>query len=251
MHHGGAIRQFEGCSSLSGMADVSNPLDPQAIGVLRRHNLLRALVEAEVAAEALANVNVTPEQEMEALEAYRGERSEEEVLGIVKAKWGWDAAAWRWNVLKPLRTQLLCEDRYKPKAEARFLQRKNDLDQVVYSLIRVRDAALANELFHQICDDDQDFADLAARYAEGPERGTNGIVGPISLTTGHPVLSERLRAAEPGNVIPPFKLLDWWLLVRLERRIPATFTDDVANQMATELFKEWVQEEASRRLASI
>lgn len=233
------------------MADPSLQLDPQALALLRRHNLLRALVEAEVAAEALEQVEISAEQEQEALDQYRGELSREEILEVVKAKWGWDEEAMRWNVLRPLRTRLWCEEQFIPKAEARFLQRKNDLDQVVYSLIRVRDAALANELFHQICDDNAEFADLAARYAEGPERGTNGIVGPISLTTGHPVLCEKLRAAEPGSVIPPFKLLEWWLVVRLERRIPASFTDEIASRMASELFKEWVTEQASLKIGSI
>ena len=233
------------------MADLSLPLDPQALALLRRHNLLRPLVEAEVAAEALEAVELSPEQEQAALDEYRGDLSQDEILEVVKQKWGWDEDAWRWNVLRPLRTRLWREEQFIPKAEARFLQRKNDLDQVVYSLIRVRDVALANELYHQICAAGAASSAQAARYAEGPERGTNGIVGPISLTTGHPVLCEKLRASQPGSVIPPFKLLEWWLVVRLERRIPASFTEEVAAQMATELFKEWVKEQASLKLASI
>jgi parvulin-like peptidyl-prolyl isomerase len=232
------------------MADLSS-LDPAAIELLRRHNLLRALVEAEVAAEVLATVELSEEDEQQALESYKGERSEEEILEVVKEKWGWDAEAWKWNVLRPLRTQRWCEEYFAPKAEARFLQRKDDLDQVVYSLIRVKDHALAGELYHQVADDGVDFSDLAARYAEGPEKGTNGIVGPVPLTMGHPALSEKLRAAEPGALMPPFKLLDWWLLVRLERRIPANFTDEVADQMAQELFREWLQSEARLKLSQI
>ena len=90
------------------------------------------------------------------------------------------------------------QERFAAKAEARFLERKNELDQVVYSLLRLENSFLARELYLQIESGESNFADLAKRYAEGPERNTNGIVGPVSLTQAHPVLVEKLRVAQPG-----------------------------------------------------
>ncbi len=72
-----------------------------------------------------------------------------------------------------------CESNFAAKAEARFLERKNELDQVVYSLLRLENSFLARELYLQIESGESNFADLAKRYAEGPERNTNGIVGPV------------------------------------------------------------------------
>ena len=80
-------------------------------------------------------------------------------------------------------------ERFAAKAEARFLERKNELDQVVYSLLRLENSFLARELYLQIESGESNFADLAKRYAEGPERNTNGIVGPVSLTQAHPAWS--------------------------------------------------------------
>ena len=84
---------------------------------------------------------------------------------------------------------------------------------------------------------------MAKRYAEGPERNTNGIVGPVSLTQAHPELVEKLRVSQPGVLLEPFRISDWWLVVRLERYSPATFTDEISNQMCLEMFDGWVGEQ--------
>jgi parvulin-like peptidyl-prolyl isomerase len=138
--------------------------------------------------------------------------------------------------------------RFAAKAEARFLERKNELDQVVYSLLRLKNSFLARELYLQIESGESNFADLAKRYAEGPERNTNGIVGPVSLTQAHPVLVEKLRVAQPGVLLEPFRISDWWLVVRLERYSPASFTDEVSDQMCQEMFDLWVDEETAASL---
>lgn len=134
------------------------------------------------------------------------------------------------------------------KAEARFLERKKDLDQVVYSLLRLENSFLARELYLQIESGESNFADLAKRYAEGPERNTNGIVGPVSLTQAHPTLVEKLQVAQPGVLLEPFRISSWWLVVRLERYAPATFNDEVSDQMCDELFDVWLCQETAEVL---
>ena len=123
------------------------------------------------------------------------------------------------DLLSRLRTDILLSRyvraNYSTKAEARFLERKNELDQVVYSLLRLENRFLARELYLQIESGESNFADLARRFAQGPERNTNGIVGPISLTKAHPTLVEKLRVSRVGELLEPFRISNWWLVVRL------------------------------------
>jgi len=163
-------------------------------------------------------------------------RSEEEVLD--RLRYG-------------IRRRSFMRERFAPKAEARFLERKNELDQVVYSLLRIENSFLARELYLQIESGESNFADLAKRYAEGPERNTNGIVGPVSLTQAHPTLVEKLRVAQPGVLLEPFRISDWWLVVRLERYEPATFTDEVSDQMCLEMFDAWIDEETATSMSQL
>ena len=150
-----------------------------------------------------------------------------------------------------IRRRSFMRERFAAKAEARFLERKNELDQVVYSLLRLENSFLARELYLQIESGESNFADLAKRYAEGPERNTNGIVGPVSLTQAHPTLVEKLRVAQPGVLLEPFRISDWWLVVRLERYSPATFTDEVSDQMCQEMFDAWIDEETATSLSQL
>ena len=219
-------------------------------GLLSRFNLLNPLVEQMVIREATGAVAVSEEQLDEArlgLLQQRGYdgmeqwvelldelgRSEEEVLDRLR---------------DGLRRRSLMRERFAPKAEARFLERKNELDQVVYSLLRLENRFLARELYLQIESGESNFADLAKSYAEGPERNTNGIVGPVSLTQAHPTLVEKLRVSQPGVLLEPFRISDWWLVVRLERYSPATFTDEVSDQMCREMFDAWIDEETATSL---
>lgn len=221
--------------------------------LLDRFNLLKPLVEQMVTSEAIAHVVVSEEQVDQAR------------LGLLHQlgfdgidQWGElleQLALSEQQVLEALRHGIrrrsLMRERFAAKAAARFLERKNELDQVVYSLLRLKNSFLARELYLQIESGESNFADLAKRYAEGPERNTNGIVGPVSLTQAHPVLVEKLRVSQQGVLLEPFRISDWWLLVRLERYSPATFTDEVSDQMCQEMFDAWVDEETTASLIQL
>ena len=155
------------------------------------------------------------------------------------------------QVLQPIRLHKLCQRNFMAKAEARFLERKRDLDRVVYSLLRTKDQGLAREFYLQIASGESNFADLAATYAEGPEKETHGIIGPVPLTQAHPSLVDRLRTAQPGVVLEPFQIQEWWLVVRLQQLIPAVFDQDTADAMSRELFDQWVDEQLEQSLADV
>jgi len=155
------------------------------------------------------------------------------------------------QILRPLRLFRHGQRHFRPKAEARFLDRKTELDRVVYSLLRLKDQGLARELYLRIDEEAACFADLAATYAEGPEQSTRGIVGPVALTQAHPALAERLRTATPGQLLEPFRIEGWWVVVRLEQLTPAVFDQATANQMTQELLDQWLNEEVERRIAPI
>ena len=121
---------------------------------------------------------------------------------------------------------------------------------MIYSLLRVEDAALARELYLRIAEGEADFAELAAGYSQGPERSTRGVVGPVPLLQAHPALAELLRTSRPGQLQAPLRIEQWWLVVRLESLRSASFDTDMGNRMARELFDEWVDEEVALLLAS-
>jgi len=233
--------------------DPLEPLHPAVLPLLRRHQLLRPLLKAMVQAEHLGPIALSEEQRDQALAGFRQQQGLETAAQLET----WSQARGlapedlRWQVELPLRRRIHCLEHYRPKAEARFLERKNQLDQVVYSMLRLQDAGLCQELFLRVESGEASFDDLASQYAQGPERNTKGIVGPAPLSQPHPSLAERLRTGTPGLVMEPFRIGDWWLLVRLERLIPASFNEELALRLSQELLEEYLEQEVTDRMRDL
>lgn len=214
--------------------------------LLQRYGLLQPLVTKMITSQAIADVVVSDpdlnQARLDLLEE-KGYDGIEQWPQLLEDVVGTEPEVMT-ALSNKVRQQTFLREQFLPKAEARFLDRKNELDQVVYSLLRLENRFLAQELYLQIESGESNFADLAKRYAEGPERNTNGIVGPVSLTQAHPVLVEKLRVTQPGVLLEPFRISDWWLVVRLERYSPATFDDEISLKMCQELFAEWQKEQS-------
>jgi parvulin-like peptidyl-prolyl isomerase len=216
--------------------------------VLARHQLLVPLLRQSVIAEAVADGTISEEERQEAQKSWlqqKGIQSPEQLANHL-AHQGMTEADALWQAELPVRVRHHCHEQFLHRAEQRFLSRKQQLDTVIYSLLRVSSAALANELYLRISEGEADFAELAATYAEGPEQATRGVVGPVPLLQAHPILANVLRTSQPGELRPPLAIDRWWLVVRLESLQPATFDDAMQTRMTHELFEEWVEEEVNQ-----
>jgi parvulin-like peptidyl-prolyl isomerase len=218
---------------------------PVPLAELASLGLLEPYVRAALLADLAAGAPLSDDQASEARQGFFRQHQirDAEALKAWAVARMLSPAALEAQMRQPLQLQLLCQRDFAPKAEARFLQRKSQLDRVVYSLLRLQDPGLARELYLRIDDGDANFADMAAEFAEGPEKATRGIVGPVPLTQAHP--------APPGVVLEPFRIESWWLVVRLESLTPATFDEATGARMAQELFEQWIGEEVERRLAEL
>ena len=231
-------------------ADSGQPLPlPDALwALLARHQLLLPFLRQTVITEALAGVTLSEEEQQQAKKAWlqqKGIQSPEQ-LEMHLANHAMTEADALWQAELPQRIRHHCHDHFLHRAEQRFLSRKQQLDAVIYSLLRVRGEALAHELYLRIAEGEADFAELATTYAEGPEQATRGVVGPVPLLQAHPTLANVLRTSQPGELRPPFAIEQWWLVVRLESLQPASFDDAMQTRMTHELFEEWVEEDVQR-----
>jgi parvulin-like peptidyl-prolyl isomerase len=231
-------------------AGSSRLFKPELLELLAQYRMIKPLLRQMVIAELADQVPTPDEAGGQALAAFmreQGIETEEQLTTFLRLNL-LQRHELECQLLQPMRLQHVVAEQFLPKAEARFLQRKTKLDRVVYSLLRLEDAGLARELYLRINEGESDFAELAARYAEGPERTTRGVVGPVPLMQAHPVLAERLRTGTPGVLMEPFRIEKWWLVVRLESYSPATLDDETAQQMARELFEDCVEEAVQQRI---
>ena len=129
---------------------------------------------------------------------------------------------------------------FSKNAETEFINTKTLLDQYTYSLITVKESDLAHELYLQIDADESEFSSLAKKYSLEGNTNKMGIVGPQSLASAHPVLREKLLTAKNGELLNPFRVDSWWVIVRLEDKIEAKLDDLTRQKLTLSLFDKWV-----------
>lgn len=131
-------------------------------------------------------------------------------------------------------------------AEARlqehFIERKLMLDRVVLSRIVVESKELAEELHTQITEG-ASFEQLAQEYSKTDERVANGMMGPVSRGTMPDVLRAAIDSTNPGELVGPMQVENYWAIFRVEQFLPATLEDNQLKQaMQNELFDRWIAE---------
>lgn len=226
-------------------AEAVLPFNTTQQKLLAQHGLLQPLLKAQIICQAVSSVSLTDEEQRRAHQEWAqriGLKSEEEFKAYCQNHLLTQEAAQAQAEL-PARVDRHALEHFAHRAEKRFLERKAELDRVVYSLIRVKDMGLAQELYLRIEEGEATFADLAAAHSEGDERSRNGIVGPAPLNQSHPQITERLRSAQPKQLFPPFFINPWWIVLRLEDLKTAVFNDEMKLMMARDLFQEWVTEQ--------
>lgn len=222
-----------------------------SLSALRRANLLLPLLRVQVLDEALASIALTDEERDQRLEAWLGGAGLAEARDKAWEQWGWTADDLDWQALRSLRLQRLARQRFGARAEARFLERKGQLDLVTYSLIRNGNADLMREVYLQLAGQELTFREAVRLYATGSEKDSYGLIGPRPIADAHPRLADRLRTARDGDLLEPFQIEDVWLIVRREQLKAVTFDQAMADRMASELLQEWVHAEARSRLADL
>jgi len=135
---------------------------------------------------------------------------------------------------------------WEHKLESFFLAHKSKLDKVIYSVLRTHEPELAQELYFRIQAKEQSFAECAEQYSQGIEAQTSGLIGPVELSVPHPLLSKMLAVSQPGQLLPPTRFGDWFLVVRLEKFIPAVFDEAMRQKLLNELFKQWLNEQKNQ-----
>ncbi len=148
--------------------------------------------------------------------------------GLIDDKWEvFIVRKWQWS--------FWCINNFQDKIPNYYLERKSYLDMIEYSIIRVKNQNLANELFLRIIENEEKFEDIASKYSEGPEKNTNGHIGPVPLGNSHPLLAQLLQISEENKVSSPKMIDSWWVIVRKEKLLNTSLNDEIIQKLALEL----------------
>lgn len=219
--------------------------DAEVLALLSRYQLMPQLVRNIILDQALAPLSCTQQERQAAIEAFIAQ------LQITDAaeqqawlqKHGMTSEQMADLAVRPLLLEKFKTAMWSSKVDSYFLTRKQSLDQVVYSLIRTKDLGLAQEIYFRILEGEQSFAELAREYSQGVEAKTGGLLGPVALSQPHPAISKLLSVSQPGQLWSPRPLAEWFVVIRLEKLIPAQLDKSMRRRLQDELFEQWLSEQ--------
>ena len=157
----------------------------------------------------------------------------------------------KYLIEKEEKSKNYCNKYFSRDIETKSCSQKNKEDIVSYSLLRVSEEGLANELYLQLTEENANLKELINKYSEGPEKKSNGIIGPSPISKSHPILAKQLRSAEQGKLLKPFKIENWWLIVRLESFALAPVDGFIVENKNYEIYKNGLLNEASEICLSL
>lgn len=153
-----------------------------------------------------------------------------------------------YSVLRTLKLDRFKSETFSSKVDSYFLQRKTQLDRAVYSLLRVKDPHLAQELFFRIQDGEATFTELVQQYSSGQEAEVGGLVGPQELSVPHPILAAKIRSLQPGQLSAPVQIAEWFVIIRLEKNLPSKLDSAMRARLTDELYEQWMQERLNQSI---
>ena len=219
--------------------------------LLAQYQMLPRLAQEIIIDKAIAEIECTEEEKTQAYNQFCQQNklsSEEEVETWLRKQ------GMRREQLESLMTKRLRIEKYKVKTwdnevDGYFIKRKSQLDRVVYSLIRINRPEVAQELYFRIQEGDSTFSELAMEFSQGTEAQTGGLIGPVEINAPHPKIAQILSTCKPGQLIPPTRVGEWIVIIRLENYLSAKLDPPMRQRLLDEMFREWLNQEVKQKVS--
>lgn len=210
--------------------------------LLARYGMLPQLAKEIILENAIADVECSPEEQQVMCNRFyqQNQLTTEAKIQAWLEQNGMTREQLEARVVKELKLEKYKQQTWGAKVDSYYLKAKGRLDRVVYSLIRTKDAGIAQELYFRIQNHENSFAELARQYSEGTEAQTGGLIGPVELNVPHPQIGQMLMTSQPGQVWPPTQIGEWIIILRLEEKIDAQLDQATQQRILNELFQGWL-----------
>lgn len=210
--------------------------------LLAQYQYLPRLARELIIDQAIADIECTPEEKVAVREQFcqQLQITNQEQLNTWLTQSGMTIEQFEPYILRDLKLEKFKQAEWGHLLESHFLECKNQLDKIVYSLIRTKEPGIAQELYFRIQENESDFAVLAKQYSEGGEAETGGLIGPVELNVPHPQIVQILTTGMVGKISPPTQIGEWWIILRLEKYLSTQLDDNIRQRLRNDLFQKWL-----------
>lgn len=225
----------------------------QIISALVQYKLLETLVGQVLLDEVVKEIPVSKQELLQILTGTAAETPPDDFEPLI-SQWceqrGVTLEYFHTVILRDFQVKKFKHLYFANQVESEFLRVKTDLDQVEYSLLRVADLPLAQELYFQLRDDGAEFTQLVRQYSLGNERETGGKIGPVALSALPEAIATLFCNEQPGIIYGPVPIGDEFWIVRLAQFTAARLTETTRINLINRMYNQWLQVQVKKVLST-
>ena len=201
-------------------------------------NLIRNFLIYKIISEISLEKNIS-EKEIKTFYLKNNIFSKKDLDNILKNK-GISEEELHYQITLPLKISKFAEQNFKNQIETYFLERKDFLDEYTFNIIRLKNKDLAYELYFRIDSGESDFTKLSESYSFYSELYPKGLFGPKNLQGINPLIVNKLIISSPGELIEPFQVDEWWIILKLINKKKAKLDESTSNMLLLEIFNKFI-----------
>ena len=220
--------------------------------LLRRNGQLNNLLQEWILDCSLRDIEITPEDEASFLGDFREQQnllSDEAFSSFLQQRFLSEELLLQ-TLARPHKVVKYREERWGPRVNSLYLQRKERYDLIRYRRLEAANADVMQEVYFRLKDGEESWESLAQQIQPSNPNATS-LVGPVPVGDVEDNLLLQLREAGEGKLLRPLQLGANTVVAQLEEVIPTEFNAELRTLLLREAFEEWLAEECSRMLQKV
>jgi len=210
--------------------------------ILRLGNMLPNLVKSFLIYEIVREISIEHNlYETEIKNFYLNNKisNKNDLVNILKIK-GISEEELHYQITLPLKISQFSGQHFQAELKSYFLERKDFLDEYTFNIIRVKNKDIAYELYFRLDSDESDFTNLSESFSYYSELYPKGLFGPKNLQGMNPIIINKLIISTPGELIQPFQVDEWWIILKLLNKKKAKLDKPTIKILLQEIFNNFV-----------
>jgi len=221
----------------------------EIVSLLDRYQMLPQLIQQVIIDEAIGEITNTLEEQKKAYSLFlqQNNLTDPKALNLWLQSRNINLEQLQNSVSRSLKIEKFKQITWANQLPSYFQKRQQELTQIVYDMVRVKDSNLIQEIYSRLEKGENSFANLAQQYSQGREALSGGKIGPILLSTIHPNLAKILVESQPGQLLQPIQIEEWHIVAKLEQLIIPQLNAQNSQQLLNELFNIWLQQQVKQK----
>ena len=128
-----------------------------------------------------------------------------------------------------------CMDKYKDELTQYFIKRKDYLDLYYYTIIKVKNKEIADEIYIRIKEEESTFEEIVNKFSLDKESFYGEKIGPISINNMEDAIASLIKIGDLEQLFPPKLSNGFWFILRKDNVLKAEFNQQQKIKLSLEL----------------